>query len=128
MTDPMEIVAMMCESYQTAVSANDAVAYGRQFTDDAIRVPPGGMPEFGPEEIASSEQQDYDLAHWTISSDPVEALLINDDWVFGVAEANIELVDNADGKTKRMIANKVWLINRQSNGEWKIKRAMWNYR
>ncbi|MGI9355567.1 MAG: hypothetical protein ACR2PF_10465 [Rhizobiaceae bacterium] len=44
MTDAMEVLELVCESYQSTVSANDAVAYGRQFATDAIRVPPGGMP------------------------------------------------------------------------------------
>jgi hypothetical protein len=38
MTDPMEVVATLCERYQTAVSANDSAAYGRLFAADAIRV------------------------------------------------------------------------------------------
>ena len=52
MIDAMEVVETMCERYQTAVSANDSVAYGRLFSADAIRIPPGAEPEHGREEIA----------------------------------------------------------------------------
>jgi ketosteroid isomerase-like protein len=55
-------------------------------------------------------------------------LLINDDWVYGVAEADITLVAHADGTTKSLKANKTWLLRREPSGEWLIKRQMWNYR
>lgn len=90
--------------------------------------PPGGKPGHGPEEIARSEQKDYDVAKWTINVRPLHALQINDDWVYGIAETAITLVAHADGSQKSMTANKGWLLHRQASGEWKIVRAMWNYR
>ena len=127
MTDPMEALEMICESYQSSVSANDSVAYAQQFAADAVRLPPGGKPEFGPEEIASKEQKDYDQAKWTIDVTPVHALRINDEWVYGIAETRITLETHSDGSRRTMVANKGWLLNRQLSGEWLIKRAMWNY-
>ena len=128
MTNPMEIVKTVCESYQSAVSANDSAAYARQFASGAIRLPPGGKPEHGPQEIARNEQRDYDVAKWTIDVRPLQALRISDDWVYGIAETDITLVAHADGSKKSMTANKGWLLHRQPSGEWKIMRAMWNYR
>ena len=127
MTTPMEIVADIGHRYQTAVSANDSEAYGKLFAPDAVRLPPGGRPEHGPEEITKNEQRDYDEAKWTIQVRPVQALPINDDWVYGIAETNITLVAHADGCKKTMTANKGWLLHRQPSGEWLIERAMWNY-
>jgi len=127
MTNLQEIVTAMCQRYQSAVSANDAAAYGALFAPEAVRLPPGGKPEFGPEEIARSEQRDYDVAEWTIQVRPVQALRIDDDWVYGIAETDIALVAHADGAKKTMTANKGWLLNRQASGEWLIQRAMWNY-
>ena len=128
MTDPMEIIETLCQRYQAAVSANDSAAYGRLFAADAIRVPPGGEPEHGPEAIAESEQNDYDVARWSVRSRPLDAMLIDEGWVYGVAEADITLVEHADGATKSLKANKTWLVQRQPSGEWLIKRQMWNYR
>ena len=127
MTEAMEVVKSICASYQAAVSANDSAAYARQFAPDAVRLPPGGKPEHGPQEIARSEQRDYDVAKWTINVKPLQALQIEDDWVYGIAETDITLVAHADGSSKSMTANKGWLLHRQPSGEWKIKRAMWNY-
>ena len=126
MIDAMEVVETMCERYQTAVSANDSVAYGRLFCEDAIRVPPGAEPEHGPDEIARSEQRDYDVATWRVQSRALDALRINDDWVQGFAEANVT-TEPHDGSAKRAFkVTKSWLLNRQPSGQWLIKRQMWN--
>lgn len=127
MTDPMEVLDTICESYQSSVSANDSAAYARQFAPDAVRLPPGGRPEHGPDEIQKNEQRDYDVARWTIQVRPVHALRIDDDWIYGIAETRIALVAHADGSRKTMTANKGWLLHRQAGGDWKIARAMWNY-
>lgn len=127
MITPMEIVADIGHRYQTAVSANDSAAYGRLFAPDAVRLPPGGKPEYGPEQIARNEQRDYDEAKWTIRVRPMHALSIDDDWIYGIAETNITVVSHADGSEKIMTANKGWLLHRQPSGTWLIERAMWNY-
>lgn len=127
LTDPMAVLESVCKSYQESVSSNDSVAYARQFATDAVRLPPGAKPEYGPEEIAKSEQRDYDIAKWTIKVRPVHALRIDDDWIYGIAETDITLVAHADGSRKTMKANKGWLLHQQPSGEWLIKRAMWNY-
>ena len=124
---PDAIVAAMCQRYQSAVSNNDSAAYGALFAPEAVRLPPGGKPEHGPAAIAVSEQRDYDVAKWTIQVRPVQALAIDKDWVYGIAETDISLVAHADGAEKSMTANKGWLIHRQPSGDWKIARAMWNY-
>ncbi|MEO3431193.1 SgcJ/EcaC family oxidoreductase [Pelagibius sp. CAU 1746] len=126
MADPMEVVKSMCARYQTAVSANDSTAYGKLFAEDAIRVPPGSEPEHGPEAIAQSEQKDYDVAKWSIQSKPLDALHINDDWVFGIAEAAVNTVPHDGGTERSFKATKTWLLQKQPSGEWLIKRQMWN--
>ena len=44
-----EILEAMCQSYSSAVNASDSVTYAQLFTQDAIRMPPGANPEYGPE-------------------------------------------------------------------------------
>ena len=125
MTDANAIVQNMCERYQTAVSANDSIAYGALFASDAVRVPPGSEPEHGPKAIAASEQEDYDAATWTIKSYPLDALKIDDDWVYGLAEASVKTVAKSDGAEASFKVTKSWLIHREGD-EWLIKRQVWN--
>ena len=79
----------------------------------------------GPEAIAASEQKDYDAADWTIASRPLDALKIDDDWVYGLAEASVKTVAHADGAETSFKVTKSWLIHREGK-EWLIKRQLWN--
>jgi uncharacterized protein (TIGR02246 family) len=126
MIDANEVLKAMCEKYQAAVSANDSAAYRQLFTTDAIRMPPGAEPEHGPDEIAQNEQKDYDVARWSIQSKPVDALRIDDRWIYGIAHVDIATVAHADGARKSFQATKTWLLHREDSGEWLIKRQMWN--
>ncbi len=126
MTHAHDVVQSMCQRYQAAVSANDSSAYRKLFAEDAIRVPPGSEPEHGPEAIAQSEQKDYDVARWAIRSTPVDALLINDAWIYGIANVDVTTVAKADGASRSFRATQTWLLHREPSGEWLIKRQMWN--
>jgi ketosteroid isomerase-like protein len=126
MSDANEVVKVMCEKYQAAVSANDSVAYRKLFATDAIRIPPGSEPEYGSEEISKSEQKDYDVAKWNIQSRPIDALQFDEQWIYGIAEVDGTAVKYADGTTNSFKLTKTWLLHRDSSGEWLIKRQMWN--
>ena len=126
MIDANEVLKAICKKYSAAVSNNDSEAYGKLFAPDAIRIPPGLKPEHGPDEIAKSEQKDYDLAKWTCESTPLDALRIDDQWVYGIAQANVKTVSYADGSKNSFKVTKTWLIHREESGKWLIKRQMWN--
>lgn len=126
MNSANEVVKTMCQRYRTAVNANDSSAYGKLFAQDAIRIPPGSEPEHGPNEIAQSEQNDYDVAKWSIESRPLDALQIDDESVYGVAHVDVTTVAHIDGTTRSFMATKTWLLQKQASGEWLIKRQMWN--
>ncbi len=126
MIDANAVLQTLCEQYQAAVSANDAVAYGKLFAADAIRIPPGADPEYGPDAISKSEQRDYDVAQWTVQSTPINALQIDDRWIYGIARADVTTVAFADGAATSFQVTKTWLLHREDSGEWLIKRQMWN--
>ncbi|OKH35854.1 DUF4440 domain-containing protein [[Phormidium ambiguum] IAM M-71] len=126
MIDANEVLKAMCQKYQAAVSANDSVAYKKLFAADAIRIPPGSEPEHGPDEISQNEQKDYNVAKWSIQSTPIDALLIDEQWMYGIAHIDGTTVAHSDGKTSSFQATKTWLLHKEDSGEWLIKRQMWN--
>ena len=126
MTVADDALRQICDSYQEAVSAGDSAAYRELFAPDAIRIPPGSDPEHGPDEIARSEQKDYDVATWTIQPTPLDALQISDDWVYGVAHIDVTTTAHADGATNSFGLTITWLLERQSSEVWLIKRQIWN--
>ena len=121
-----EVLQAMCQSYSSAVNASDSVTYAKLFTHDAIRMPPGAYPEYGPEQIQRGEQADYDVAKWTVQFTPRDALPITDDWMYGIADVEGSMVAHEDGKTSNFRLTVAWLLQRQPSGAWLIKRQMWN--
>ena len=121
-----EVVDSMCQAYASAVNANDSAAYSKLFTADAIRMPPGSEPEYGPDQIRRGEQADYDLAGWSIRSRVVDALQIADRWIYGIAHVDATTTAHADGAKTSIRATKTWLLQKQDSGEWLIARQMWN--
>ena len=126
MVDANEVFKAMCEKYQAAVNANDSTAYRKLFAPDAIRIPPKSEPERGPDEISKSEQKDYDMAKWTVQLTPLDALPIDDRWIYGIAQGHVNTVTLSDGTTNSFKTTKTWLLHREDSGEWLIERQIWN--
>ena len=121
-----EALSALCQSYADAVNASDSAAYAKLFAEDAIRMPPGANPEYGPEAIRQGEQADYDAARWGVKITPRDALPIADDWLYGVGDVEVSAVSHANGVTSDFRLTVTWLLQRQPSDEWLIKRQMWN--
>jgi uncharacterized protein (TIGR02246 family) len=122
-----EVLKAMSDSYASAVNAGDSATYARLFAHDAIRLPPGANPEYGPDEIRKAEQADYDTAKWNVSFTPRDALAITDDWVYGIADGEVSIVPHAGGEASNVRLTVTWLHERQQSSEqWLIKRQMWS--
>lgn len=126
MSSANEVVSSMCQSYSSAVNASDSATYVRLFTEDAIRMPPGAEPEYGRDQIQAGEQADYDEAKWNVTFAPRDALPLTDDWVYGIADAEVNVVPHSGDATSDFRLTVTWLLARQASGEWLIKRQMWN--
>lgn len=123
-----EVVRSMCDAYASAVNASDSAAYGRLFTVDAIRIPPGAELEHGPDEIAKGEQAGYDEYQLTIRSTPVDVVKVGEGWIYALANVEGEAVTRADGTSSTFRATKAWLLRQLPSGEWRLARHMWNTR
>ena len=121
-----EAFRALCQAYASAVNASDSGSYAKLFAQDAIRMPPGAEPEYGPEAIRNGEQADYDAAQWTVKITPRDTLSLADDWLYGIGDVEVSTVAHADGATSEFRLTATWLLQRQSSGEWLIKRQMWN--
>ena len=128
MATPYDVVKSMCDAYARAVNASDSVAYGKLFTPDAIRIPPGSELEHGPEEIAKGEQAGYDEVRLSIRSTPLDVVDLGEQWIYALASVEGEAVAHADGSRSSFRATKAWLLQRQASGQWLLTRHMWNVR
>ncbi len=121
-----EVFAALCRAYALAVNASDSASYARLFAEDAVRMPPGALPEYGPEAIRRSEQADYDQARWDVRFTPRDALALAKDWVYGIADVQVSTVAHRNGATSNFGLTATWLLHREPSGDWLIRRQMWN--
>lgn len=126
MSNADEVVKAMCQYYSSAVNASDSVTYAKLFTSDAIRMPPGANPEYGPDQIRKGEQADYDIAKWNVKFTPRDALSVAEHYVYGIVDIEVKMVAHADGAVSEFEMTLSWLLERQASGDWLIKRQMWN--
>lgn len=104
------------------------MAYGRLFTPDSIRIPPGEELEYGPEKIAKGEQASYDEGSLAIRSTPTDVVELGEGWIYALAHVDGKFVAHAGGSTSEFRATKAWLLHRQPSGEWLVARHMFNMR
>jgi ketosteroid isomerase-like protein len=123
-----EVFNALLQSYASAVNASNSAAYAKLFAQDAIRMPPGANPEYGPEAIQKGEQADYDVARWEVKFTPRNALAIADDWVYGIADVDVSTVAHVDGTRSQFRLTATWLLHREPSGNWSIQRQMWNHK
>lgn len=116
----------LLDSYAKANNSSDAAAYERLFSQDAIWMPPGSQPVHGPERIREGVQRYFDDAIWTAGFTPVDALQLSEDWIYGIAEVDVETTAHADGAKSQFRLTATWLLRKQPSGEWLIARQMWN--
>ena len=122
------VVEAMCSSYSSAVNASDAETYSKLFADDAIWMPPGGQICNGPDEIRAAEGADYEETQLSVNFTAGDTLLISDHWIYGIAHVIGTATSKADGNETSFKLTVTWLLNKQSETEWKIKRQMWNHK
>lgn len=128
MATAYEVVRSMCDAYARAVNGSDSAAYGRLFTHDAIRIPPGSELERGRDDIAKGEQAGYDEGRMSIRSTPADVVELGDGWIYALAHVEGDYVAHSDGTKTEFRATKAWLLEQQPTGEWLLARHMWNMR
>jgi len=125
-SDTQGIFEALLHSHANANNAGDSLAYSRLFTSDAIWMPPGAEPEYGPEQIRKSVQPYYDDATWSARFTPANALRVAEEWIYGIAHVDVTTTARADGAQSSFGLTATWLLQRQVSGEWLIARQMWN--
>lgn len=116
----------LLERYAQANNSSDAPAYSKLFSSDAIWMPPGSPPVQGSEQIREAVQGYFDDALWTARFTPVDSLHIAQEWIYGVAEVDVEMTAHADGTKSRFRLTATWLLHKEPPGTWLITRQMWN--
>ena len=123
-----DVVKEMCSRYSAAVNASDADAYSKLFEDDAVWMPPGAPTRIGALEIRKAEGADYENERLSVKFVPGDSLSITENWIYGIAHVDGTGTTLSSGEVRSFKFTVTWLLHRQADGSWKIKRQMWNHK
>ena len=108
----------------------DAKALQEVWTDDAVRLAPGGPPDVGKQAIYASDVRGIiaDAPGFAITSyktDIRDVRVVDADWAveWGVIEAAYR--PSADQPVVPLHGRSLRILHRESNGDWKFSRIMY---
>ena len=122
-----EAAIEMCSKYSAAVNASDANTYSELFENDAIWMPPGAPIRIGALEIEKAEGADYEKERLSVKFTAGDSLVITENWIYAIAHVDGTGTALDSGQVRSFKFTVTWLLHRQSDGSWKIKRQMWNH-
>ena len=106
-----------------ALSAGDGPRWGESFTDDAVVMRPGEPSTIGREANIARMQLVFDENELEIAFSVEEVLLLGD-WAFARATYSETITPKEGGEPEEVWGKSVNLLQRQSDGSWKIERRM----
>ncbi len=95
------------------------------FTDDAIWMPPGGLPVVGKEALRAwvSWAEDVTWEHFSTST---EEVVVAGDWAFARLAATMVMTPQAGEEATPSYLKGLQILQRQTDGSWRIARYIWN--
>ena len=121
-----EAIKKLAQKFDEAVNQGDADSFSSCFADDAIQMPAGGPKVIGKQAIYDSAKVGFQRYTSNLKG-TVERIDISGDWAF-LRSSYIESVTLKKDETKTTYYGS-WLLvlQKQTDGSWKIFYDIWNY-
>ncbi len=120
-----EAVEVLLEQVVQAFNAGDLDAYMACFTDDAVWMLPNQPVVTGKEVARTWYQGVFDRTAFSVTPS-TEELRIAGDWAYARRTYRGEAVRKATGELLGRGSKRISILHRQTNGNWRIARDMWN--
>ena len=113
----------------SATLSGDPAELAKLWTDDAVRLEPGGPAEVGKKTIEANDWKDR-AAHpgaAMVSYKPhFEALHVLGDWAYEWDYFDASFRNSPKGKAQSFRAKALRVLQKQKDGSWKFAAVMWN--
>jgi ketosteroid isomerase-like protein len=112
-----------------ATLSGDAMALSELWTDDAVRLEPGGPAEIGKQLIYTEDKKGrVEHPHLKILtySPEIRDIKIVDGWAFEWGYFNSSYRESPNSEVKSLRGKLLRVLRKQSDGSWKFARVMWN--
>jgi ketosteroid isomerase-like protein len=112
-----------------ATLSGDLKALSELWTEDAVRLEPGGRAEIGKQLIyAEDEKEKEERPNVKILTyaPEIKDVKVVDGWAFEWGYFNSSYRDSPNGQPKSFRGKLLRVLQKQRNGSWKFARVMWN--
>src|SRR5215472_1778736 len=112
-----------------ATLASDPKLLAELWTEDAVRLQPGGPAEVGLTVIRENDRKqlaEHPAAKVLSYRPEIKDVQIVGDWAFEWNDFEASYRETPDGKTVSLHGKALRVLKRQSDGSWRFARAMWN--
>ena len=124
--DEAKVLMEVITTYQIHVNAGDAYGYVSLFTDDVVWMPPNAPDRTSKEELLQAQLSFFDRFDFSVELTPTEARVLSDGWGFVLCSVRGELTPEDGGDPAQVKFRDVFIMKKQTDGQWKIARQMWN--
>ncbi len=127
--DDMAAIERLHQQDVEATLSGKADDFAKLWSDDAVRMEPGGPAEVGKPAIYAGDkraEQHYPGAK-TLSYKPdIRDVQIVDGWAFEWGYFETSFKESAEAKPVNLRGKLLRILKRQPDGSWKFARVMWN--
>ncbi len=120
-------IQAVAKEWIAALNAGDVARLVAEYTDDAVRMPPGAPAYAGKEAIEEAfrgffEQFSAEIT-WPTGK---EEIVVADGWAFHRDKYTARLTPVAGGEVIEEVGKVIFIFHQQSDGSWKLALEIWN--
>jgi uncharacterized protein (TIGR02246 family) len=112
-----------------ATVPGDPTALAGLWTDDAVRLNPGGRVDIGKQAIRAADERAkarHPGGRVVSYTSDIKDVRIKDGWAFEWGHFTLSYKETIDGEVKSARGSVLRVLQKQSDGSWKFARVMWN--
>jgi len=111
--------------YVATLEAGDFDRWISLWTDNGIQMPPGAPARVGKGQISAGMKPAFDLFNMKVTIDNEETR-VTGNWGFARGTGVEALTPKAGGKTEELDVKYLTILEKQTDGSWKIARDCFN--
>jgi uncharacterized protein (TIGR02246 family) len=119
-------IERLFENNEVMLSSGDLDGWIKQFTEDAVFMPPDSPVVIGKaagREFARPSYENFD-AEYSITVNEIEVV---GDWAFARWSFTSEVTPKSGGDTTKRSGKEIWILKRQPDGSWRCSHIIYNY-
>lgn len=121
----IDAIKNLGEEGVAAINAGDADRYSNTFTDDAVRMSPGGIT-IGKEAIRTQFQAFFKEYSGDFTSRSIEEIVVDDRYAFTRGSVKIKWTPVNEGEVIHENSKFLSILQRQPDGSWKVARFVFD--